>query len=111
MQQLPCVPTDDAAQDAPRGLQVVPPPPGVTVCAQRRTPAPSGTQGAPLQHWSANWQTWPASMQQPGRFASQPVGHCGVTGPPKQRMIPEESALHAECPWTPPPAGLPSAFR
>jgi hypothetical protein len=26
----------------------------------------SGTQGRPLQHWSAIWQTWPSSMQQSG---------------------------------------------
>jgi hypothetical protein len=67
-QQLPCVPLVPV-QVAPRGVQL-PPGPGGFVCAQRRTPAPSGTHGTPLQHWSLNWQTWPAWMQQPGRFAS-----------------------------------------
>jgi hypothetical protein len=82
-------------------------PTGGTVGAQRSTPAVSGVQGAPLQHWSANWQTWPVWMQQPGRSASQPFGHAGVTGPPKQRMMPAESGLHAEWPCTPPPWGTP----
>jgi hypothetical protein len=34
--------------------------------AQRSTPAASGTHGAPSQHWSRNWQTAPAAMQQSG---------------------------------------------
>ncbi len=33
----------------------------------RRTPETSGTQGFPSQHWSLNWQTWPAAMQQGAR--------------------------------------------
>jgi hypothetical protein len=37
---------------------------------QRSTPAASGTHGAPLQHWSRNWQTSPAGMQQAGLLAS-----------------------------------------
>jgi hypothetical protein len=37
---------------------------------QRSTPAPSGTHGAELQHWSRNWQTSPAGMQQAGFPAS-----------------------------------------
>jgi hypothetical protein len=37
---------------------------------QRSTPAWSGTQGVPPQHWSRNWQTFPCAMQQAGLFAS-----------------------------------------
>jgi hypothetical protein len=33
---------------------------------QRSTPAPSGTQGSPPQHWSLNWQMLPVAMQQAG---------------------------------------------
>jgi len=84
---------------------------GGFVSAQRSTPAASGTQGTELQHWSLNWHTTPASMQQPGRSASQPSGHSVVTGPPKQRMMPPESGLHAECPRTPPLTGFPLASR
>ena len=45
-------------QVAPRALQTG------AGCAQRRMPSESGTHGAPSQHWSRNWQTAPASMQQ-----------------------------------------------
>ncbi len=54
-------------QAAPAGEQV-------ETAAQWSTPAASGTQGAPLQHWSRNWHTLaapvPGGMQQPGVFAS-----------------------------------------
>jgi hypothetical protein len=73
--------------DAPAAVHV--PPLGA---AQRRTPEASGTHGEPPQHWSLNWQTWPVWMQQFGLFASQPAGHA-VVPPPKQRMMPFESAL------------------
>jgi hypothetical protein len=58
----------DPEHEAPAAVHAPVPPvpvpePGV---AQRRTPAASGTQGAPAQHWSRNWQTWPAWMQQLG---------------------------------------------
>lgn len=56
------------------------PPCGVQVetAVQWRTPLASGTQGAPPQHWSLNWQTlalvsWPgaaAGMQQAGSLGS-----------------------------------------
>jgi hypothetical protein len=59
---------------------------------QRRTPSAPGTHGAPLQHWSRNWQTFavpvPGWMQQAGSFASYPVGHAPQLSPgqpPKQR--------------------------
>lgn len=93
----------EEVQGAPRGSQVVvvPPPPVTTVAAQRSTPLESGTQGEPLQHWSLNWQTCPAMMQQPG-VPLQPVGHAAVIGPPKQRMIPDESGLQTEWPGDPP---------
>jgi hypothetical protein len=59
------------AQLVPSGLHVV-------TAVQCRTPPASGTQGAPLQHWSRNWQTltvprWSgsaAAMQQAGLLAS-----------------------------------------
>ncbi len=92
---MPVVPV----QIEPRGSQV---PTGVTIGAQRRISSAPGTQGTPLQHWSANWQTWPAEMQQPGFDPSHPVGQGGVIGPPKQRMIPLESGLQSACPETPP---------
>lgn len=74
------------AQRVPRGLQVLP------VAEQRSTPAASGTQGENPQHWSRNWQTSPAGMQQSGFAASQPVGQ-EVVWPPKQRRIPFASGL------------------
>lgn len=51
------------AQAAPDGEQA-------EVVAQRSTPAASGTQGTPSQHWSRNWQTAPGWMQQSGLAAS-----------------------------------------
>jgi hypothetical protein len=41
----------------PKGRQVL-------TFAQRRTPAASGTQGVPPQHWSRNWHTAPSGLQQ-----------------------------------------------
>jgi hypothetical protein len=63
--------SDSPPQAVPAGWQLV-------VAVQWRTPVASGTQGAPLQHWSRNWQTlavptWSgstAAMQQAGLFAS-----------------------------------------
>jgi hypothetical protein len=63
---------------------------------QWRTPLASGTQGAPPQHWSLNWQTFAvvtfagstAGMQQAGSFASYPAGHREQSSfghPPKHR--------------------------
>ena len=63
---------------SPAPLQA--PPAGVHVetAVQWRTPLASGTQGAPPQHWSLNWQTlalvswpgWAAGMQQAGSLGS-----------------------------------------
>jgi hypothetical protein len=71
------------------------PPGGVhaEAAAHRSVPSTSsGTQGARPQHWSRNWQTSPAGMQQCGSFPSQPVAQLADL-PPKQRMIPFRSAL------------------
>lgn len=46
---------DPAVQDSPSGVQ--------ELAVQRSTPTLSGTQGAPLQHWSLNWQSSPTAMQ------------------------------------------------
>jgi hypothetical protein len=86
--------------------QVLPPSPGVHAAPsavqllpalQRRTPLWSGTQGAPPQHWSLNWQISPVSMQQ-GARPVYPVGHC-VLPPPKHRGMPALSRLQTSlCP-------------
>ncbi len=68
------------------------PPLGVHASVQRRIPSWPGTHGAPLQHWSRNWQTWPCWMQQSGSEASHPAGQL-VLFPPKHRRMPFESGL------------------
>jgi hypothetical protein len=70
--------------------------------AQRRMPSPDGTQGAPPQHWSRNWQVAPGWMQQLGSAPSQPVGQVPFTGPPKQRRMPFPSGLQTGLPLPPP---------
>jgi hypothetical protein len=79
------------AQAPPLGVQA-------EEVAQRSTPSAPGTHGTPSQHWSRNWQTLPGWMQQAGLAASQPEGQVASTGPPKQRMIPFESALQTALP-------------
>lgn len=49
-------------QSSPCMSQVIAPPPHL-----RTFPSlGSGTHGRSLQHWSLNWQTFPAAMQHPG---------------------------------------------
>lgn len=50
----------------PVGLHGVPTGSHVTAVHREAPPSRPGTQGRPLQHWSRNWQTLPAAMQQPG---------------------------------------------
>jgi hypothetical protein len=81
------------AHCAPKGEHVpAPPPPPSVSPPQVRTPDSLGMQGWKLQHWSRNWQTCPGWMQHRGSVPSQPVAH--FEPPPKQRMMPFESALH-----------------
>jgi hypothetical protein len=76
-------------QAAPRGVHAL--------AVHFSLPVESGVQGMPLQHWSLNWQSWPAAMQQPA-WPVYPVGQA-VLPPPKHRGIPELSSLQASfCP-------------
>lgn len=82
-------------QAAPLGVQAV-------AVAQRSTPSTPGTHGAPLQHWSRNWQVSPGWMQQRGSAPSQPVGQVPLIGPPKHRRMPFPSGLQTGFPLPPP---------
>jgi hypothetical protein len=56
-------------------------PPSGAGAWQRSTPAPSGKQGAPLQHSDEKVHSAPAAMQQ-GAFPVYPVGQLPVAGVP-----------------------------
>ena len=48
------------------GLQGSPIPVQLPAVQREAPPSAPGRHGAPLQHWSLNWHTLPAWMQQPG---------------------------------------------